>query len=201
MQGQQDAIVKRGRGRPRSADYDAEIRNAAWQLIAQLGCEGLTFEALAQAVGCSRSTLYRRFSTKGQLVATLLNETARSFAPQFEVDAPPREKLLAHARTLAAIYTGDRGAGLLHIMASSRRDPEIAAAFEQHSALVEPHYFAPLRQLVPEAGEKALGLASHSLMGSMIHHLASRRQILSEREIEHLVDASIALLRLAAQDG
>ena len=161
----------RRRGRPRNADLDIEIREAAWVLIADVGCEALTFEAIAQTVGCSRSTLYRRFATKADMVSHLLNETARSFAPQLPLDAPPRELLLAHATTCSRMYAGSRGGALLHIAAAARRDSTIAKAFDAHQGLVAPHYRAPLQVLAPEASKDALDFALQTLMGSVVHHV------------------------------
>jgi len=183
----------RPRGRPRNADLDIEIREAAWALIADVGCEALTFEAIAQAVGCSRSTLYRRFATKADMVSHMLDETARSFAPQLPADAPPRALLLAHAETCCRIYAGTRGGALLHIAAAARRDATIARAFDAHQGLVAPHYRAPLRALVPQASEDALDFALQTLMGSIVHHVATRRHQLSALEIARLVDAAVGL--------
>ncbi|UYY57105.1 TetR/AcrR family transcriptional regulator [Sphingomonas sp. S2-65] len=183
----------RRRGRPRNADLDDAIREAAWALIANVGCEALTFEAIAQAVGCSRSTLYRRFATKADMVSHMLDETARSFAPQLPPDAPPRELLLAHAATCSRMYAGSRGGALLHIAAAARRDATIARAFDAHQGLVAPHYRAPLRLLAAEACDASLDFALQTLMGSVVHHVATRRHKLSALEIERLVDAAISL--------
>lgn len=185
--------LAKGPGRPRNTQLDIRIREAAWVLIAELGCEGMTFEAIAQAAGCSRSSLYRRFANKGDLVSHLLDETARSFAPQFAVDASPRQKLIAHATTCAIMYAGDRGSALLHISAEARRDEVIAQALDAHQRLVEPHYRAPLSSLVPSASEGAVNFALHTLIGSVLHHVSTRRQTLTDDAIERLVDAAIHL--------
>lgn len=181
----------RPRGRPRSADRDIEIRTAAWQLIAEMGCVALTFEAIAQMVGCSRSTLYRRFATKGDLVSHLLDQTARDFSMQFAVDGPPREKIIAHAQTCARMYEGSRGAALIQIIAASGADEAIARAVRAHGLMVEPHYYEPMAALAPKASERAIKLALHGLIGSILHHVATRRDTLSAAEIERLADGAI----------
>lgn len=185
----------RGRGRPRSADRDADIRAAAWQLIAEAGCAGLTFEAIAQQIGCSRSTLYRRFDAKGDLISHLLDQTALDYAPQFAVDAPPREQLIAHALTCAEMYEGSRGAALVQIIGASRTDETIARAVTAHSQMVEPHYYEPMAMLAPEATDRSIKLALHGLIGSILHHVATRRDRLTPSEIQRLVDAAIGLAR------
>lgn len=185
----------RARGRPRSSIRDAEIREAAWALIARVGCQALTFEAVAQAVGCSRTTLYRRFASKGGLVQHLLDETALSFAPKFAIDAPPREKLLAHARTCVTIYTGDRGPAFIQIMAAARSDETIASAMRAHGNLVVPHYYEPLRSLAPGADERTIRFALHTLIGSILHHVGALGKVPNEQQLEGLVDVAIRLSR------
>lgn len=185
----------RGRGRPRSADRDREIREAAWHLIAQVGCTALTFEAIAQQVGCSRSTLYRRFESKADLISHLLDQTAFDYEPQFAVDAPPRERVIAHAVTCAQMYEGSRGAALVHIIAASRGDETIARAVTAHSLMVEPHYYEPMAILAPDASDRSIKLALHGLIGGILHHVATRRDTLSLAEIERMVDAAIGLAR------
>ena len=196
MDGQLAVDAPRGRGRPRSAGRDVEIREAAWQLIAEVGCGALTFESIAQAVGCSRSTLYRRFSLKADLIRHLLDETALSFAPHFAIDAPPRERLLAHARTCVAIYNGNRGPAFIQIFAAARSDDAIASAVRAHGTLVVPHYYEPLRELAPEASERTIRFTLHTLIGSILHHVAARGDPPSDRELEHLIDAAIHMVRL-----
>ena len=48
--------VARGRGRPRDPAKDAAIRDAAWEILADKGYEGMSFEAIAERAGCSRAT-------------------------------------------------------------------------------------------------------------------------------------------------
>ncbi|MFC4257345.1 TetR family transcriptional regulator [Altererythrobacter xixiisoli] len=191
----------RAPGRPRSAERDVQIRDAAWRLIAQSGCAALTFEAIAQAVGCSRSTLYRRFDSKGDLILHLLDETALSFEPEFAPDATPRDILIAHVRICAIMYRGHRGVAFVHIFAAARNDPAIAKAVRSHGALVLPYYFAPMRQLAPEASERGILFALHTLIGSVMHHAAGRGAPPSEKECEYLVDAAILIARIHDDPG
>lgn len=185
----------RERGRPRSTEVDKHIREAAWTLIAQFGCAALTFEAIAQHVGCSRSTLYRRFPSKDALILNLLDETALSFEPTIDPAMPAREKLMTHVRNCIHIYAGDRGVAFMHILAASRSDSTVFEAIRAHGRLVAPHYFEPLRQLAPEAGDQAIAFAFHTLIGSIMHHVAGRACPPTAVEAERLVDAVIFLAR------
>ena len=56
-------------GRPRiEGDREAEILDATVALLASAGYERLTMDAVATAAKASKATLYRRWSTKADLV-------------------------------------------------------------------------------------------------------------------------------------
>lgn len=57
------------RGRPRSASVQEAILRSTRELLASDGYERLTIEAIAVAAGVSRPALYRRWSSKAELVA------------------------------------------------------------------------------------------------------------------------------------
>src|SRR5438270_13278542 len=60
------------RGRPRSAEADAAIREATVDLLAQEGYAGLTMSGVAHEAGVSTATLYRRWHSKLELVIDVL---------------------------------------------------------------------------------------------------------------------------------
>lgn len=61
-------------GRPRSDEVEERIRAAARELLASAGYGSMSFEAISQATGVSRSTIYRRWQTRGELAADLLGD-------------------------------------------------------------------------------------------------------------------------------
>jgi AcrR family transcriptional regulator len=63
-------------GRPRSAEADAAIRQATVDLLATAGYANLTMSGVATRAGVSTATLYRRWSSKLELVVDVL--TARA---------------------------------------------------------------------------------------------------------------------------
>ena len=69
------AAVEGGRGRPRSPKIHAAILEACLNELGEKGLEGLTLEAVARRAGVGRPTLYRRWSSKEQLVAEAVNRT------------------------------------------------------------------------------------------------------------------------------
>ncbi len=55
-------------GRPRSAEADEAILEAAVELFAEVGLEGLTVEGVAARAGVGKATIYRRYPGKVDLV-------------------------------------------------------------------------------------------------------------------------------------
>lgn len=61
-------------GRPRDGRVDAALLEAAAQLITERGYGALTLQAVADAAGTSRPALYRRYSSRADLVVSVLIE-------------------------------------------------------------------------------------------------------------------------------
>ena len=60
---------KKSRGRPRSSASHQKILKAALQLLAEVGFEAMSIEAIATRAGVGKTTIYRRYSSKDELVA------------------------------------------------------------------------------------------------------------------------------------
>ena len=61
-------------GRPRSVESHQAILEAALKLLAEEGMQGTSIEAIAAQAGVGKSTIYRRWSTKDDLIADALGE-------------------------------------------------------------------------------------------------------------------------------
>ena len=69
--------------RPRiEGEREAEILDAALELLASSGYDRLTMDAVASAAKASKATLYRRWDTKAELVVDALSRAKG--APQLE---------------------------------------------------------------------------------------------------------------------
>jgi AcrR family transcriptional regulator len=60
---------KRGPGRPRSANADTAILDATLELLAMHGLSGLSVEAVAARAGVGKTTIYRRWRSRDEMVA------------------------------------------------------------------------------------------------------------------------------------
>lgn len=80
--------MKRGRGRPRREGADEEILDVARDLLAERGYRELTVDAVAERAGVAKTTVYRRWPSKGALIAATIPPPPDSFD---DADAVLRE--------------------------------------------------------------------------------------------------------------
>jgi AcrR family transcriptional regulator len=82
------------------------LLEAAERLIEHCGIEGVTMEAVAQAAGVGKGTVFRRFESREGLMGALLNHSetewqaaVMSGPPPLGPGAPPLDRLLAFGRS------------------------------------------------------------------------------------------------------
>lgn len=63
-----------GRGRPRDAEADRAILQAALDLFIERGVEGASIEQIAKRAGVGKPTIYRRWSTKEEVIAAAMEK-------------------------------------------------------------------------------------------------------------------------------
>jgi AcrR family transcriptional regulator len=140
------------RGRPRDERLDSGIAAAAVDVLAEVGFDRFSVEEVALRAGVAKSTVYRRFPTRSDLIAGALaylgDETALPV-----LQGSVRERLTA---LLSAIRDSTpasaRGRILMHAMAS--RDTALAQLV--HDRVLSPRA-GQLRSIVEE------GIASGEL--------------------------------------
>lgn len=66
----------RGRGRPRRAEADAEILDAALAMLRAGGYRELSLDEAARRAGTAKSSIYRRWPSKAALVAEIVRREA-----------------------------------------------------------------------------------------------------------------------------
>ena len=126
---------------------------AAAELIAERGAENVSMEAIAEAAGVGKGTLFRRFGGRVGLMHALLDERERELQnelirgePPLGPGAPPVERLVAFGRRVIAHL--DRNGDLL--LAAETGKPWVRL-----NAPVYTFYRTHLRTLVQEAAPEA----------------------------------------------
>ncbi|MEM9806576.1 MAG: TetR/AcrR family transcriptional regulator [Cyanobacteria bacterium P01_D01_bin.56] len=64
-----NAARKKSPGRPRSAASHQAMLKAALELLSEVGFEAMSIEAIATRAGVGKTTIYRRYSSKNELIA------------------------------------------------------------------------------------------------------------------------------------
>ncbi|HET8820652.1 MAG TPA: TetR/AcrR family transcriptional regulator [Thermoleophilaceae bacterium] len=127
----------RGRGRPRSAEAEHAILEATLKLLSEQGVAGLTIEGVAAEAGVGKTTIYRRWATKTDLIIAAVEQ----LAPPAGVEFPDTGSFVGDLELLAQ---GQRartaGTRLLNVaprvLAEAADDPELHSGFSE--AVIEP---------------------------------------------------------------
>ncbi len=116
-------------GRPRVARHDNAILDAALELFIDRGAAGLSIEEVARRAQVGRPTVYRRWSTKEDLLVAAL-EHARTGT----VDLPTPESTLDDVVDyIAALLSRARFRALMTRVVGAALDyPQLIAAYQDH---------------------------------------------------------------------
>ncbi len=117
-------------GRPRSALADAAILEAATELFCDLGYEGLSIEGVAAKAGVGKTTIYRRYPTKLDLVMAVNGCLSAGMTPEPDTGRL-RDDLVVLARNFHTMLSHtDAGRAIPKVLAAKLANPELARAHE-----------------------------------------------------------------------
>jgi AcrR family transcriptional regulator len=124
------SVLKRGPGRPRSAEAHRAILDAVLVLLAEEGFGGLSVEGVAARAGVGKATVYRRWRSKVPLVIEALDTVASE-----RISAPDtgsvRGDLTEFLIQLVRAMDGPDGRLLAPLLEGMSRSPELAEAFRR----------------------------------------------------------------------
>jgi AcrR family transcriptional regulator len=133
----------------RSARVRSQVLAAATELLADTGFERLSFEAVAERAGVHKTTVYRRWPTKAELVLDALH--ARS---DLVIELPDSGRLdadlLAFLHTVVANVTSPMGRAL--VLATMQTDGESAESAALRQRFWQER-FDRLRSRLERAGQ------------------------------------------------
>jgi len=125
------APPSRGRGRPRRADADEQILNAALSMLRDGGYRQLSLDEVARRAGTAKSSIYRRWPSKAALAAEIVRR---------ETPLPESSDLDSSARAFESLLNGALGGVVASLIGEAQESVETRAIV---IALIEPY-----RQLV-----------------------------------------------------
>ena len=124
------------RGRPRSQEADRAILTATAELLADRGLSAMSIEEVAARAGVGKTTIYRRWPSKGLLALD-------AFVTSFREAQPPNDTGTLRGDLLAALHAWVRavtqtpmGSMLTSLIAEAQHDPELRGAWRDR--VLEP---------------------------------------------------------------
>jgi AcrR family transcriptional regulator len=117
-------------GRPRSEECTKAIIDATLQELAESGYVALTIDGVAARSGSGKATIYRRWSTKADLVADAIDRHTFAELPMDDTGDLEAD-LRRYLRALERALSGIDGELLLALTAERLRNPELASAFDR----------------------------------------------------------------------
>jgi AcrR family transcriptional regulator len=175
-------------GRPRDSGRDVAILDATLALLTEVGYEQLSMEAVAGRSGAAKTTIYRRYRDKAELVAAAVEHRAPATPPQ-----PEGESLRENVHSLAAWLArsiSEQDVGLLGaVFAGMRNDARLAQAMRRilrrdQTAMTD----GLLRQAADRLAPGAAPLFAEVASSVIVHRVVVVGEPCDAAFLAHLVD-------------
>jgi len=176
--------------RPRGTPVIRAVLDATIDELARTGYGMLSLEQVAQRAGVHKTTVYRRWPTKANLLEAAFAAMVQD-SPSARETSGVRATLLLVARRLEATLSSPRGRGMVRLLLGGCPEPELTAL----AAASRRQFMAPARnaiQLAIERGDFRPGmdpdLLLSALTGGIIQMLFVECSRPSSARLKSLVD-------------
>ena len=124
------------RGRPRSQEADLAILAATVDLLAERGLAAMSIEEVAARAGVGKTTIYRRWPSKGLLALDAFVASFREEQPLPDTGTLRGDLLSALRAWVRAVTQTPMGPMLTGLIAEAQHDPELRGAWRDR--VLEP---------------------------------------------------------------
>ena len=124
------------RGRPRSQEADQAILTATVELLADRGLSAMSIEEVATRAGVGKTTIYRRWPSKGLLALDAFVTSFREAQPPNDTGTLRGDLLAALRAWVRAVTQTPMGPMLTSLIAAAQHDPELRGAWRDR--VLEP---------------------------------------------------------------
>lgn len=180
---------------------EQSILRATLTELARYDYGGLSIEEVARRSGVNKTTIYRKWPTKAELVLAALHSVAELF-PVGTTSGSLRNDLRRLAQQLVAFTESPEGKSMLRVRLLQNPEPELAKIGKQLTVAK----FKELRDLLSTAGgrgELAPGLDVRLLLdmlwGVLFVRIVHRSEPVDGATIERIVDMLLAAARAEPQ--
>ncbi|MFI6336746.1 TetR/AcrR family transcriptional regulator [Streptomyces sp. NPDC050535] len=193
-------------GRPRSAAADAAILEATRAVLVELGWSKLTLGDVATRAGVAKTTLYRRWAGKNELVVDAVAELFD------ELELPDRGSLAADIEGVvlqfaAILSRPEAKTALMAVVAESTRDEPLRERIRtsivdrQKRLVLEGRTRAQLRGELPPETDPATAARTVDLIFDVVAGAVVHRTLVSAEPVDPEWAASLARVLLLGLAG
>jgi AcrR family transcriptional regulator len=180
--------------RPRvEGDREQEILDAALEVLAEVGYDRLTMDAVAQRAKASKATLYRRWNSKAKLVVESL--TRMKTTPDVPDTGDLRADLLTAFCGMGGLTDHDTTSTFGAVVTAVTTDPEFAAEFREQvvgpKSRVSRRVFERARDRGQLREGVDLDLVAPALAGIVLHRVFVLGEEPDSELIERVIDQII----------
>lgn len=185
--------VARPPGRPRDPAAARAILEASLDVLREQGFGGFTVDAVAARAGVGKATIYRRWSSKEELILAAA-ETVVADVPTPDTGSI-RDDLLVLAKAVAAHF-GSKTAGCLaaDLAAEATRSPEARALMQRFTSTRRRIALAIVRRAI-QRGELRADVDADTVVDAIVGPVFYRARLtgasLSPRAVERIVDLAL----------
>ncbi|GAA3208171.1 TetR/AcrR family transcriptional regulator [Dactylosporangium siamense] len=174
------ATPARTPGRPR-AGVDAAVFAATLRTVHEVGYAHATVDRIAAAAGIAKTTVYRRWPTKGALITACLVD---AFGP-VPLDGADREEILSAAIRWIAAKIGEPGIGAAFagVFTDAVNDPALRQVLS--TQLQDPYRLA-LQDTLGEPEQRVLFLID-VVVGTLLHRMGMTGEPMVDADVDALV--------------
>lgn len=194
-------IEQKNQGRPRDIRCSNRITNAALELLADVGYDRLSMEAVAERAQTSKATLYRRWSSKAELVAAAISDVGTA-DEHVSSRMHGRDRLVQQLSVFFGVDDPIRQQVLVGLSSALGRYPELAAAVQ---ATFDSRQCRDAAKMLG-AGHATSDLIADLAPALLFYRLLFRGERITRERIETVVDTIVLPLSscessIARQEG
>ncbi|NUT52068.1 MAG: TetR/AcrR family transcriptional regulator [Saccharothrix sp.] len=188
------------RGRPRDASRDDALRQAALEVMAEVGYRALTMDAVAARARAGKATIYRRWESKLDLVIDTCAQLAAQNLAEPDTGSLAGD-LHEFLSAFAAFLSGPIGKAAQALVGELPHEPELAAAFRETFLIAQRDVLHRILDRAAERGElrddAPRGMAVELAGAALIYRLMLTGDPLDLPFVDRVVDQ--VLLPLVAK--
>lgn len=199
-----DAAARRP-GRPKSEEKADAIREAAGQLFLTEGMERTSMDAIAQAAGVSKQTVYSHFRSKDELFRECVRCKVEEYGLQASVidpAAPIQRKLRHIGRQFLTLLSDPEVISMFRLMiAEATSFPRVSRSFHESGPLATVDFLATVFETHLDGEDRALARRAAGEFASLLKGefllgmLLGTRKTIPQAEIDAHVEHAVQQIR------